>query len=251
MNAKDPRLGRIYRDDRRNAQYPVRTALPADADLRDRSWMLLRSEFLDQGQTPECVGYSAAHDLSAEPVKLRYIDGSWAHQIYLEARFDDEWEGEDYDGSSVLGGSRALSKLGFRGEYRWAGEGGSDMLGDVLLALAHIGPVVLGTDWLDNMFEIRAGVLDVSGPVAGGHAYLARWVAISKSQQSRRGVEPRSEPLVGGPNSWGLGWGNRGEWQMWASDLARLLNGVASPGEARVSSVPFRRSRSSWGDAEQ
>lgn len=237
----DPRLGRIHRDDRRNAQFPLRTALPADADLRDRSWMLLRSEFLDQGQTPECTGYSAAHDLAAEPGKLRYIDGAWAHQIYLEARRDDEWEGEDYEGSSVLGATRALSKLGFHGEYRWAGEGGGDIASEVALALANVGPVVLGTDWLSDMFGMRDGLLPVSGPVAGGHAYLARWIAVSNAQQTKRGVRSTSEPLIGGPNSWGPSWGRRGEWAMRLSDLRRLLVGVDSPGEARVATVPFRR----------
>lgn len=242
MKPQDPRLGRLFRDDRRNANYPLRTAIPAGADVRNRSWRLIRSEFLDQGQTPECTGYSAAHDLSCEPSRIMDVDGVLAHQIYLEARKDDEWPGEDYEGSSVLGASRALEALGFQGEYRWAGEGGSDITEDVLLGLSHVGPVVLGTDFLENMFSLRGGVFDVSGGVAGGHAYLARWISVSKGEQKRRGVTPRNEPLIGGPNSWGLGWGQRGEWAMWASDLRKLLTGIVSPGEGRVSTVPFRRS---------
>jgi hypothetical protein len=245
MNAPlDPRLGRIHRDDRRNAQYPIRSVLPAEAGLQDQTWKLVRSGFLDQGQTPECTGYSAAHDLAAEPGQLTKITSAVAHDIYIGARRDDEWEGEDYEGSSVLGASRALAKLGYQGEYRWAGEGGTDMADDLALALSHLGGVVIGSDWLGDMFHPgRGGLLTVSGSVAGGHAYFSRWIAVSKRAQRLRGVEPRDEPLVGGPNSWGVGWGNRGEWAMWLSDLRRLLAGAQSPGEARVSSKPFRRVR--------
>lgn len=240
MKPLDPRLGRIYRPDSRNANYPLRAAIPPGADLADNAWALPRRAFLDQGQTPECTGFSAAHDLAAKPRELQVTDGV-AHAIYAEARRDDEWPGEDYEGSSVLGASRALSKLGYRGEYRWAGEGGSDAADDVSLALSSIGPVVLGTDFTAEMFNLSDGVWLPTGPMAGGHAYLARWIAVSKNQQRRRGVAARPEPLVGGPNSWGLLWGNRGEWAMWLSDLRRLLDGIQSPGEARVSTIPFRR----------
>ena len=245
MRPKDPRLGRIYRYDPANALFPAREAIgPHDKPI-NKSWTLPRPQYLDQGQTPECVGFSAAHDLAAEPGRVSHVTADLAHQIYLEARRDDEWPGEDYEGSSVLGGSRALSKLGYTGVYRWAGEGGSDAADDVALSLSYVGPVVLGTDFLDDMFDLVDGVFVVSGAVAGGHAYLARWIAVTKSMKERhlgtdRGI--RDEPLIGGPNSWGLSWGNRGEWAMWLSDLRKLLKGIDSPGEARVSSTPFRRS---------
>jgi hypothetical protein len=244
MKPKDPRLGRVYRGDARNDNYPLRAAIPAGADLRDHSWGLPRSKFLNQGQTPECTGFSAAHDLSAEPVVTSRVDSGLAHMIYLEARREDEWEGEDYEGSSVLGATRALKPLGFTGEYRWAGVGGSDAAEDAALALSHVGPVVFGTDFLDDMFDLAGDVFAVSGDLAGGHAYTARWIAPSKNQQRRRGAVSRSnDVLIGGPNSWGLGWGSRGEWAMWLSDARRLLAGIYSPGEARVSTSPFRRTR--------
>jgi hypothetical protein len=242
----DPRLGRIYRGDDRNARFPLRSAVPQGADLIDKSWNLARRKLLDQQQTPECTGYSAAHDLAAAPSEVSHVTTDLAHAIYVEARKDDEWEGEDYEGSSVLGATRGLFKIGFTGEYRWAGEGGHDPADDVALALSHIGPVVLGTDFLNNMFELKNGVMDVSGSLAGGHAYTARWITVSTRQKRLRlgpGGALRSEPLVGGPNSWGLDWGNRGEWAMWLSDLRRLLVGIYSPGEARVASEPFKRSR--------
>jgi hypothetical protein len=93
------------------------------------------------------------------------------------------------------------------------------------------------------MFDLRGGVWEPSGGVAGGHAYLARWISVSTNMQRRRGVEPRSnDVLIGGPNSWGLTWGNRGEWAMWLSDMRELLTGIVSPGEARVATTAFRRS---------
>jgi hypothetical protein len=230
LKPKDSRLGRIYRDDIRNEDYPMRLAIPEGADLADKTWALPRSKFLDQGQTPECTGFSAAHDLSASPSALSHVDAGLAHQIYLEARRDDEWPGEDYEGSSVLGATRALSELGFSGEYRWAGAGGSEPGEDVALALSHVGPVVFGTDFTDDMFDLVNGVWVPTGGVAGGHAYASRWVAASKTAQKRHGVAPRAnDTLIGGPNSWGTSWGARGEWAMWLSDMRTLLAGIDSP----------------------
>jgi hypothetical protein len=246
MIPTDPRLGRIYRRDPRNADFPLSAAIPSGADLVDKTWPLARSRFLNQQQTPRCVGYSTAHDLACGPVGLTKITAEVADAIYVEAQRDDEWEGEDYEGSSVLGGSRALAKLGYSGEYRWAGEGGTNAADDVALALGHVGPVVFGTDWLSHMFGLTGGVLDVNGGLAGGHAYLGRWIAVStraKRSHLPAGAPLRDEPLIGGPNSWGTDWGNRGEWAMWLSDMRTLLAGVASPGEARVSTQPFRRAR--------
>jgi hypothetical protein len=248
---QDPRLGRVYRHDPRNANFPMRAAIPSGADLHDKAWKLNRREFLVQNG-PRCTAFSAVHDLESEPGTVTFKDNqvAWelAQQLYDWAQKLDEWPGEGYEGSSVLGATQGLFKLGFAGEYRWAGEGGHDPADDLALCLSNVGPCVLGTDFFNDMFELRGGVMVPTGALAGGHAYLARWIAASRAAKHMRlpnGVPVRDEPLIGGPNSWGLDWGTRGEWAMWLSDARRLLAGINSPGEARVSSVPFKRVKTS------
>jgi hypothetical protein len=257
---QDARLGRVFRRDPRNAAWPLAEAVEA-LEPRGRGWPL-RGGLISPQRRGSCTGHSAALDLKAIPGPLPAFpvdaghppgarpladDYALAEALYEEARRQDEWDGEDYDGSSVVGAARAVRALGWRGEFRWAGEGGSEPARDVLLALGHLGPVVLGTDWLSGMFDAGpGGLLDVSGHVAGGHAYLATGVVLSRSAKRARlgrGEPVRGEPLVYGPQSWGPGWGRGGWWAMWLDDLAGLLANPPSgwPGEARVTTVPFRR----------
>lgn len=212
---------------------------------RSRSWPL--GVRLDQRREGACTGFAAAHDLAAVPAPARDVTDELAREIYYEARRRDEWPGENYDGSSVLGAAKAIVAMGFAGEYRWAGEGGASAsaIDDVVLALGHVGGVVFGTDVTDSWYEPEPGaVVTANGPVIGGHSYFVRGVILSRDGQRRllgRGVQLRGEPLLRITNSWGPGWGKSGECFMWASDAERLLTGLAYPGEARVTVTAFRR----------
>jgi hypothetical protein len=225
-SATDPRLGRVPQFDARSRLYPIRELLPAG--LRSRSWPC--AVYLDQGQTPRCVGFAWSHELAAWPVVVRGVSDQLAGAVYLEAQMRDEWPGEDYEGSSVLGGAKAISDRGYMGEYRWAF--GID---DVLATLSSHGPVILGTSWLEGMFDPDPdGLLSVTGEVAGGHAYLARGVILS-------GIVPGTsrkvgEPLVRIRNSWGRDWGSDSDAFVRASDLERLL------GDEGEACVPVQRS---------
>lgn len=66
----------------------------------------------DQGQTPHCVGYSLSRAMSW--YNRRFYDADW---LYYEAQKVDEWDGEDYDGTSVRGGCRILNTVGHRRIY--------------------------------------------------------------------------------------------------------------------------------------
>lgn len=85
-------------------------------------------EFYDQGQEGACVGFGCSRAMSLLN-RTRY-DGQW---LYHTAQENDEWPGEDYDGTSVRAGLDVLRAVGAKrsrsglvlagdgiSEYRWA-----------------------------------------------------------------------------------------------------------------------------------
>jgi hypothetical protein len=130
---------------------------------------------LNQGSTPQCVGYSCRHKLMAAPIMVKPELGLSEHEIYLEAQKRDEWPGENYDGSSVRGGFKFLTEAGYIKSYVFAATAAE--------ARKFIrdgwGTVVLGTNWYAQMFyPMAGGVLPVPPRTAtpvGGHAYHMFW----------------------------------------------------------------------------
>ncbi len=215
FKTSDPRLDRLPEVDPRNANYPISAVVPEG--VRSKRWRL--TQRLDQGREGACVGFAWTHEIAAEPLRGK-VDDAYARRVYREAQLVDEWPGEQYEGTSVLAGAKIVQGLGWMSEYRWA-----FTLEDILRALSHEGPVVMGTNWLSGMFNTDpAGFLNVSGSVAGGHAYVLR------------GLDVRKEFVVG-RNSWGPDWGQRGDFYLRFSDLERLL------GEGGDCCVPVGRRR--------
>lgn len=164
----------------------------------------------DQGATPQCVGYAWAHWLHAAPFK-QYLDPTG---IYRLAQLLDEWEGTDYDGTSVRAGAKALSELGLIGAYQWA-----DTVNQIAATILKIGPVVVGTTWTTGMSNpTEGGIIRPEGEELGGHAYLLTGVSLD-----RRVFRVK--------NSWGRAWGQRGRAWIRFEDFAALL---ADGGEACI-----------------
>jgi len=198
----DPRLDRIVQFDERSRAFPVRALLSA---LPQRSYTWRCEPRLDQGQEGACVGFAWAHELAARPA----VYGSSAFtavDIYQRAQLIDEWAGEDYSGTSVLAGAKIVSADGHVPEYRWAFG-----LEDLIYAVGHMGPAVLGVNWYSGMFDPNdKGYLEVKGDLAGGHAILCHGVNI-KGQYFKL------------HNSWGKNWGVDGECRISFADMSRLL----------------------------
>lgn len=205
------RLGRRPEFDEKSKDYPIRTMLPS-SEIRSWSWGTKTS--LDQGYDGACVGFAFTHELMSYPSIVEGVDAKFAKELYFDAQRIDPWPGGAYDGSeefyegtSVLAGAKVLKDRDYYQEYRW-GFGINDVLG----ALSHTGPVVIGTNWYEDMFSPDAnGIITVSGNYAGGHAYLLN---ANNVQQE----------LVRVHNSWGPNWSVGGYAYMRYRDLERLLN---------------------------
>lgn len=215
--ASDARLGRVASFDARSRDYPIRALLAPAASPRSYTWRL--GTHLDQGRTSACTGFSLAHELAARPVVVP-VDEALAQAFYVRARQLDEWPGEEYDGSSVLGAVKGATEGGFYSEYRWAFG-----LDDLVLAVGHHGPAILGINWYQEMFRPDVdGLLHVAGAVAGGHAILCSAVSVKRERFWLS-------------NSWGLDWGLSGGAWVSFEDMGRLLR---EDGEA---CIPVKRGR--------
>ena len=165
---------------------------------------------LDQGQTNHCVGFGWAGWGDADPVDDEYQNAD-ADRIYYECKIIDG-EPNQENGSTVRSGAKAMTNRGRVGSYVFAAS-----IDEIRQWLQLHGPVVFGTDWTNDMFQPDAqGYVRPTGPVAGGHCYLALG-------------DLTSEDAVLCENSWGLGWGLKGRFKMKWADFAELF---ANQGEA-------------------
>lgn len=217
------------RHDERSRAYPIRTLIPGGVELRRKTWR--RGPVLDQGSEGACVGHAWANSATSKPSGLRFrkldLGAAWpksaqemAFSIYREAQRIDDIPGEAYTGTSVLAGAQVMQSLGLIREYRWAFG-----INEVIAAIISQCPVVIGVPWYESAYEAPGGELRIAGNLAGGHALLATGYA------PRRLIHGQRQPSVRLLNSWGSGWGVKGEAWITMEDLAALL---AQDGEACV-----------------
>jgi hypothetical protein len=208
-------LGRHHAPDTRDRKYALAPP-PVPAGRTSRSWLSPGVAF-DQGPTSMCVAYSGVRWLVTRPVVNAPIPFA---DLYADARANDEWEGEDYDGTSVRGLFKALKLRGLVSEYRWAFDAET-----VVNHLLMTGPVVLGVNWHRSMFTPdRWDFIEPEGPVEGGHAITA--IGTNRNKVHPLTGEKGAIRLI---NSWGPRWANRGKCWLSYSSLSKLL---ADDGEA-------------------
>jgi hypothetical protein len=233
---EDARLDRLIEFDPRSLNYPVSEILPEG--FRSKTWRL--NERNDQGPDGACVGFGTGHRLAAAPIEVGGVDYKFSFDLYRAAQQLDPWEGDDYEGTSVLAGIQAAANLGFIKEYRWC-----FTIEDYIRALAFEGPVLVGTWWDHSMFRPDDnGLISPDGNHAGGHCYLLRGVTL----------KPRfaKEPVFRITNSWGKGWGKNGEAYITVSDFESKLmpDGegavLLEQRRKRPASVEPPRTRSAW-----
>jgi hypothetical protein len=167
---------------------------------------------LNQGQTPQCVGYSWGQWLVTEPTIN--IGGPKPTEIYCGAQAIDPFPGDCTNpitqGTAVRSGAKFLQGKGYIGSYLWSWNAAT--VRDWLMA--GKGPVVVGTVWYNSMSRPlsngRLSVLPSSGS-AGGHAYLVSGY-LASTQQFRI------------TNSWGPRWAQRGHAWIRYADMQKLFD---------------------------
>ena len=165
---------------------------------------------LDQGATNHCVGFGWAGWGDADPVEDKFQNAD-ADAIYYECKIvDGEPNGEN--GSTVRSGAKVMKTRGRVGSYVFAAS-----VDEIRQWQQLHGRVVFGTDWTNDMFQPDGqGYVRPTGPVAGGHCYLALG-------------DLTSEDAVLCENSWGPNWGLGGRFKIKWNDFAQLF---AAQGEA-------------------
>jgi hypothetical protein len=182
---------------------------------------------LDQGSEGACVGFGWTAELLAKPFSplsqpSAEVGQNKALEIYRAAKGIDEWEGEDYSGTSVLAGAKVVKASGYIGGYRWCFG-----IEDVRDAVLNLGPVVIGIPWYEDMYTTRpSGLVKVGGPVVGGHCITLT------GYHPAMILDGKVRPVFRWRNSWGLGYGIKGSGFIEYGDLAALLKGTG--GEACV-----------------
>lgn len=177
---------------------------------------------LDQGQFGTCVGNGTAQFLNTDPIDDKYTEGMgqsatnggpYARALYYEATVNDgspddpNSSGGGQQGASVRSGMKALKNRNRIGAYAVAAS-----LDDIKTWLhSGKGPLVVGTDWMNDMFNPTNGYVKPTGGVAGGHCYLLVG-------------DLASEGAFLFQNSWGASWGLKGRFKMKYADFQTLLN---------------------------
>ncbi|QTD96958.1 hypothetical protein [Streptomyces cyanogenus] len=221
FHPSDPRLGRHVQHDPRSLRY-AHGVLPKSA-FRSVDWVR-RAPIFDQGQLGSCTGNAATGLLGTDSAvrpgltsvtvsgNVLPVDETLAVQVYSLATQLDSIQGAyppDDTGSSGLGAAKALVQLGLATKYRHA------FSVDAVKSALQSAPVMVGTIWLDSMFDVDTGSgyvhVDRGTAVAGGHEYI-----ISAYDASTHAFRL--------DNSWGEGWGVRGSAWLAQTDLQWLLS---------------------------
>lgn len=213
-------LGRVKQHDPLSIHYAL-PAWPRWA-VQKVDWTR-RAPIFDQGELGSCTGNAAAGLVGTDALgytgatsveisgNALTVDESFALQVYSLATQLDEFAGAyppDDTGSSGLGAAKALVKLGLVTVYQHA------FSLEALNTALQRGPVMVGIEWLNSMFDPAAnGIIPVTrrSGVAGGHEFVIS------------AYDPASG-LYRMDNSWGTGWGVGGSAYFKTADIQWLLS---------------------------
>src|SRR5580765_2027274 len=224
-------LGRRFVEDDRDAEYPMRLLMAGPPVKRKARKIWTLKHLLHQGREGTCVGHGAeAWMLSAPIMKKDPTTPPTAVDIYLGACLLDEFPQNDQGdltfGTTVRAAFKWLQDRGnLTGSYNHATDVNTvaDFLAGMDARGTYVGgPVVIGVNWYDSMFDVNAeGFVDVpvGAMVRGGHCVcLIGW------------DQARGAAL--GQNSWGTEFGfpdpktgiKTGRFWMAGETLDRLLH---------------------------
>lgn len=181
---------------------PPEPPVPIDDKLWESLVVLDQSAGQPEDKQGHCVGFGCAGWGITEPVEDAYTNSD-GHAIYYEAKkIEGDPTGED--GAYTRDGAKAMVARKRMGTYAFL-----DTITDIEAWVRTRGPVIVGTDWTDDMFQPDThGIVVPSGNVVGGHCYVLI------------GIE--GDFLIF-KQSWGASWGVAGYFKMLVSDFVNLF----------------------------
>jgi hypothetical protein len=237
---------------------PTLVEVPSELPLA--AYLKLKVPVLDQGQEGACTGFglaTVANGLLRRRAVKPDRSAVSARMLYEMARRYDEWEGEDYDGSSARGAMKGWYKHGVCGDKAWPYVNGTQRgAGLTSQRSADAARRPLGAYLRVNHRDLVAmhaalaevGVLYATATVHAG------WNAVGAD-----GIIQHDPKPLGGhafaivaydgngfwiQNSWGTGWGRKGfarigydDWlrngtDVWVARLGVPLAGLIGVGAA-------------------
>ena len=158
---------------------------------------------LDQENSSHCVGFSMAHFGINLPTWTVYSKED-AHDFYYKCKIVDGEPGAE-NGSTIRSAAKVLQDVGAIDNYAFARE-----VESIRWWILNKGPLIVGTLWTEGMMTPdENNMLDISGFILGGHAYLIN--------------EWTKDGRVGIKNSWGPKWGDNGKAYITVEDFRRLF----------------------------
>jgi hypothetical protein len=213
---QDRAFGRIEKPDARNENFLIRGAgAPNSLQLPTKPVIHLTCIAEDQKQTPHCVGYCSHHFLRSEPHydylrDLRAL-GITGDEIYYDCKIIDN-EPKAEDGTNANSAMKVLRAEGLITSWNWA-----TTPEEVANWLGFKGPLMFGMNWHTSMDQPdKAAKVSIAGQIRGGHEFLGK------------GIFPDPISLLDSwvkcLNSWGLGYGQFGNFYIKLRDLMTLLD---------------------------
>lgn len=214
--SQDSRLDWVSKHDSRSLEYLIAEKL-GTVEIVPKRWHSTLT--LDQSHEGACVGFGWTQELLTSPRPFTSVTAvranAYASGYYRECLQNDEYPGEEDNGTSVLAGAQTAVRRNFIGEYRWC-----TSLEDIRDTVIKFGPVVIGIPWYEDMYVTdRSGLVRVGGPVVGGHCLLVDEYHPAKQLH---GVDGTKE-VFGWHNSWGPDYGLNGRGYVEFNDLGDLL----------------------------
>jgi hypothetical protein len=225
-------LGRIASPtDYRDHQFLARSIAPlVKPGIVRRRWFVPPA--WDQQETLQCVAFSSLLWLNAGPVRNREATSAGTSNYY-EACQQLDGIALPHEGSTVRASMQVAQSMGYITGYRWA-----FTVEDVAQWILTSGPCVLGTDWLNSMFDTQSYrrkafiKWDAGSGIAGGHAYCAFAVDLNCA------CPDGTKGAVEMQNSWGMNWGVQGRAWLSFTALRALL---AENGECSMANEIVRK----------
>jgi hypothetical protein len=217
------RLGRKEAKDEKDNNHLIKMLTPPKKIYEPKNKLYYDSGLFLSQPGNQCVGFSTTHYVMDGPVTNKLDNPfGFAMDLYSEAQKNDEWPGEDYEGTSVRGAAKVLLDQGRISRYLW----GKDLqsLIDALMMPKEQGggPAVIGSNWYYSMFQAdKTGVISIGNStendIAGGHAYVINAISISRGAYLKK----RYFRIK---NSWDKTWALNGRAWISFEDVERLIH---------------------------